>query len=388
MRLVHLILLTALPALTQTLVDPAKIPGLLRFDPRSDDKPLRCEITPIKPMLNYGFFFQAGYTVSIPLTQYSGRRNRLTVVSRITPKNGGAKPVYLAQGLFLPPIPADAPKKDSVIETGGNFLLGEGRYDVDWILMDNSGRICRKHWTASADLHGSSRSVKTTIPPNVATDLSLRGVSLPTPEDEDVRKLRLTVLVHATPLSPRRTKLRASDEAMLLGTLSSLMGRIPTLSVRLVVFNLEQHAEIFRRDDFRLRELDEVSEAMQKVELGSVDYSVLKDKGGHLDLLAKLLNEEQNAGESKRGPSDVVIFLGPMARHLDKLPAQAINKPLGTAPRFFYFRFESFFRRNPNAGLPDAINFALKSVKGKSIVIHTPLEFSKAIDQVLKSNRC
>ena len=72
-----------------------------------------------------------------------------------------------------------------------------------------------------------------------------------------------------------------------------------------------------------------------------------------------------------------------MARHLDKVQGDSIEKPRGPSPRFFYFRFESFLRRNPNSGLPDAISFAVKNVKGKSMIIHTPTEFSKAIEQVL-----
>ena len=386
MRLALISFLLAIPLTAQVLVSPARNQRIAKsFDARADDKPLRCDVTPIKPMLNYGFRFQAGYVVRIPLTQYFGTGNRLTVLSRITPKNG--KPAYFTQGMSLPPIPDDAPnKKDQIIETGGNFLLGEGQYEVAWVLADNSGRVCRKKWTAVAELKGANRGIKAAIPPSAVTDLSLRGIPKPTGEeskDEDARKLRLTVMVHATPMSSRRTQLRASDEAMLLGTLSALLSRVPSVSVRLVVFNLEQHKEIFRRDKFQFTDFEEVSDALQKIDLNSVDYSVLKDRKGHLDLLANLINTEQT-----ENPADAVVFLGPMARHLDKVPSESIEKPQGALPRFFYFRFESFFRRSPNAGLPDAITLALKSVKGKSIIIHTPAEFSKAIEQVItRTNR-
>ncbi len=381
MFLVQLILLSAIPLAAQSVVaDGSRLPSRVRFEVQPGELPLRCEITPIKPTLNFGFRFQAGYVVAIPLIQYSGKGNRLMILSRVTPKGG--KPVFFAQGLSLPEIPPDAPRKNQQIETGGNYLMGAGQYEVDWILVDNQRRVCRKKWTSIAELKGSSRKVKAAIPSNTVTDLSLRGVPLPTPE-EDVRKLNLTVLMHATPMSSRRNVFRPSDEAMLLGTLSSLMGRIPTASVRLVIFNLEQHREIFRRNGFQLSDLDDASEALQKVDLSAVDYSVLKNKAGHIDLLADLVNQEQNPEAPNQKPSDVVIFLGPMARHLDKPPADVIEPPRGPLPRFFYFRFESFFRRNPYAGLPDAINFAVKKVKGKSVIIHTPTEFSKAIEQVI-----
>ncbi len=378
MRLALISLLATFPLTAQVMVSPARIQRMAKsFEPHADEKPLRCDVTPIKPTLNYGFRFQAGYVVRIPLTQYIGQGNRLTVLSRVTPKDG--KPVYFAQGMSLPPIPDDAPdKKNQVIETGGNVLMGEGQYEVAWVLADNSGRVCRKKWTAVAELKGANRNIKAAIPPNAVTDLSLRGIPKSSGDDADARKLRLTVMVHATPMSSRRAQLRASDEAILLGTLSALLDRVPSVSVRLVVFNLEQHKEIFRRDKFQVTDFEEVSDAIQKIDLNSVDYSVLKDRKGHLDLLANLINSEQT-----ENPADVVVFLGPMARHLDKIPAVSIEKPQGALPRFFYFRFESFFRRSPNAGLPDAITLALKNVKGKSITIHTPAEFSKAIDQVI-----
>ena len=381
MRFALINFLVALPLTAQMLVNPVRNQRLAKsFETHETDKLLKCDIAPIKPMLNYGFRFQAGYVARIPLIQYFGTGNRLTVLSRITPKNG--KPVYFAQGMSLPPIPDNAPnKKDQIIETGGNVLMGEGQYEVEFVLADNLGRVCRKKWTAVAELKGANRDIKAAIPSNAVTDLSLRGLPKSTAvdaKDEDARKLRLTVMVHATPMSPRRTQLRASDEAILLGTLSALLSRVPSVSVRLVVFNLEQHKEIFRREKFQFTDFEEVSDAIQKIDLGAVDYSVLKDRKGHLDLLANLINNEQT-----ENPADAVVFLGPMARHLDKIPAESIEKQQGALPRFFYFRFESFFRRNPNAGLPDAISLALKNVKGKSIVIHTPAEFSKAIDQVI-----
>ena len=382
MRFVQLILLSVISVAAQSVVaDGSRLPSRIRFEAQPGELPLRCEITPIKPTLNYGFRFQAGYVVTIPLIQYSGKGNRLMILSRVTPKGG--KPVFFAQGLLLPEIPPDAPTNKQQIDTGGNYLMGEGQYDVDWLLVDNQRRVCRKKWTSIAELKGSSKKVKPAIPSNTVTDLSLRGVPLPTPEDEDVRKLNLTVLMHATPMSSRRNVFRPSDEAMLLGTLSALMGRIPTASVRLVIFNLEQHREIFRRNGFQLSDLDDASEALQKVDLTAINYSVLKNKAGHIDLLADLVNQEQNPEAPNQKPSDVVIFLGPMARHLDKPPDDVIEPPRGILPRFFYFRFESFVRRNPNAGLPDAINFAVKKVKGKSVIIHTPIEFSKAIEQVM-----
>jgi hypothetical protein len=49
---------------------------------------------------------------------------------------------------------------------------------------------------------------------------------------------------------PRRTKLRPNDMVTLMSTVSSLLDRVPTKNVRLVIFNLDQQRELYRQDGF------------------------------------------------------------------------------------------------------------------------------------------
>jgi hypothetical protein len=192
----------------------------------------------------------------------------------------------------------------------------------------------------------------------------------------DVRPLRLTVLLNAAPMSPRRMRLRPGDTLMLLGALSSLLERLPTKSVRLVVFNLDQQAEIFREDGFSRDSFDRVAGAMNRLELGSVDIGVLQNRRGHLDLLADLINQEIAAKE----PSDAVLFLGPASRYWDKLPREEIQPLRAGSPRFFYFRFLPFFHRM--AAFPDSIQMAIGRLKGKTSLIYDPGDFAEAIEQL------
>ena len=64
----------------------------------------------------------------------------------------------------------------------------------------------------------------------------------------------------------------------MLGSLSALLERMRTTSVRLVVFNLDEQTEVFRRDGFVLDNLDEVSDAMTHLQPGVVDYHVLQNQ--------------------------------------------------------------------------------------------------------------
>ena len=81
-------------------------PAMRNFEWRPDDKPLNCYLSPLKPGLNFGFRFQAGYIVRVPMSQYRGTGHRWTVLMRITPEAG--KPVYLVSRYRLPEPSAGA----------------------------------------------------------------------------------------------------------------------------------------------------------------------------------------------------------------------------------------------------------------------------------------
>jgi len=184
------------------------------------------------------------------------------------------------------------------------------------------------------------------------------------------------VLLNAAPLFPLRTRLRASDRVILLGLLSSLLERVPARSVRLVVFNLDQQKTLLRQDAFAPGALGRVAQALNGTELGVVDYHVLQNPQGHVGLLAGLMNQELHA----ETPSDVVVFLGPATRYVDKLPPMALAEPTGAAPQFFDLQFRPYFRAS--ASLPDSISLATAKAKGKTIIIRTPADFGKAIEQI------
>lgn len=371
-RFLILVLLAASPAAGQSILDPARLsPAMRDFDGGFQDPPLQCDVTPIRPTLNFGFRFQAGYVVRVPMSQYLGKGHLWMVLARVTPEDGG-KPVFLGAWMRLPEIP----RTKIEMELGGGYLLGEGRYQVAWKMWDDAGRVCRKNWKIDARLTRGERKVKVALPPSTVADLSLRGAPLPGRTEDDAPPIRLTVLMHATPASPRRIRLGARDRVMLLGTLSSLLDRLPVRSVRLVVFNLDQQKELYRQDNFVPQSLDQVAQSINTVELGKVDFQVLQNRGGHLDLLADLINGEITA----QTPSDVVLFLGPMARFSDKVPSEELEKPAGATPRFYYLQYRSLFPQ-PSV-LPDVITHAVAKLKGKTLVIHSPGDFAKAIDQV------
>jgi hypothetical protein len=374
----------------QSILNPARIQKLLpMLDPDPTDRQLHCDVTPLKPVLNYSFRFQAGYLVRVPMNQYQGSGHTLAIVIRITPDvdpgsasgSAGGRPIYLGNHFRLPNVPQTKAEG----EFGGAYLLGEGGYSMKWLMTDDAGRVCRKSWHVDVRRNRGEREVKVAMPRDTVWSLSMRGSlggnQAARPDADDAPPLRLTVLMHAAPMFPRRTRMRPNDTMTLLSSLSSLLERVPARSVRLVVFNLDQHKELYRKDGFTLDSLDQVSASINSMELGLVDVETLQNPQGHVDLIAAMVNQEIHATQ----PSDVVVFLGPMARYEDKVPRQSLEKAPGPLPRFFYFQVWPFFRggRGPlPSALPDSINSAISRLNGKVVVIHTPGEFAKAITRL------
>ncbi|HTX38885.1 MAG TPA: hypothetical protein VME43_27865 [Bryobacteraceae bacterium] len=366
-----LALLLAGVAWGQIIIEPAKVPESLKhFVMPAGAKPLRCDASYIRPVLNFSLRFQAGYLVRVPMDQYLGPGHVWIIWERITPENDPARAVYLGDKFILP----DVPKTNIVLPVVGGYLLGEGRYRVEWMMWDDQGRVALKQWTLEAERSHANRNVKMAMAPGSVAEFSLRGAGAARAAD-DAAAIRLTVLMNAAPISWRRMRLRATDQIMLLGGLSALLERVPTKSVRLVVFNLDQQQELYRSEHFAIEDLDQVGRVLNQTELGRVDFHVLQRPKGHLDFLAGLMNREVREAE----PSDVVLVLGPRPRYTDKIPAQELERA-GGAPRFLYLQYQPFLHAPPEA--PDTIRLAVKALRGKTLVIRTPADFAKGIEQV------
>lgn len=324
----------------------------------------------MKASLDFNFRFQTGYSVTVPMMQYFGPGHGWLIVTRVTPENG--TPVWLAARVRLP----DVPLTTVISDTFGGFLVGAGRYKVDWALFDDEGRVCRKQWKIEAKLSFGERHVTPLIPAHAVADFGGTGLPPVPLRSADAPPFHLTVLLHAAPASPRRLHMRAYDRILLLSTLSALLERARPTSVRLEVFNFDKQRVIYGSDDFRLGSMGQVAQALNALELETVDVKTLQNATGATDLLQSLIGQETAASR----PSDAVVFLGPAARYIDKRRASAI----GVAPgmRFYYFQYRTFLGGPPQPIFPDIISSALASLKGRVFQIYSPGQFADAIREL------
>ena len=373
-RVLILALAAGTMAPAQRIVNPDRLRGLVAQleGGQAGEQALRCHVSPIQPSLNFSFRYQSGYTVAVPMNQYLGSGHGWGMLTRITPMGGARKPVYLISRVALPPVPQT--KVEATV--GGGYLLGVGAYDVRWMILDDAGRVFRKSWRVDVHPGRADRQVKVAMPPDTVWEIGLRGSRTLPREAGNAPSRRLTILLHTAPLLTRRTRLHPSDTMTLLSTVSSLLERVPARSVRLVLFNLDQQKELYRKEGFMLQDMAQVSQAMTSIELGMVNVQVLQNKRGHVDLLTDLVNREIEA----QPPSDVVVVLGPETRYFDRVPHTSLEKPPGHAPEFYYFQIVPFLFRE--AMPADTIESAVSQLGGKTMRIHTPGEFAKAIERL------
>jgi hypothetical protein len=358
----------------QTIIDGANLPAVQRqFETQPGETRLTCKVQPIKPVLNFGFRFQSGYVFDVPMSQYLGAGHFWVILTRVTPDEGDRTTVYFANSLKLP----DIPRTKAHLEFGGGYFLGEGRYKVEFALLDDTDRACRKTWHVEGKLGSIDRRAPLHIASNTVgqffaqTRTAVRGG-----ESGGSRPLRVSVLLHAAPLAWWRTKLRASDRLMLLGSLSSLVEIMAAESVRVSVFNLDQQKELFEIDRITNQTFDRIAQAMNDLELGTVDYRVLRNRRGHMDVLADLLNRELSAKQ----PPDAVIVLGPTTRYIDKPRESELASNREATPKFYYFQYQP--NRRSESRLPDSIENAIRKLHGKTMIVRTPKDFAEAIARV------
>jgi len=379
LRIATLVLTGWATAAAQTLVDPDHIANARKsFESAADARQLRCEMTSVRPALNYAFRFQTGYVIDLPLSQFSGAGHKLRMLVRVTPE--GREPVYLTHSQSLPEVPATG----LTGELSGALVVGEGAYAVDALAEDEQGRVCRGKWRIQAKRSGSERDLSLDSPPGSVAELQT-GNARPRPKTG--RKIgRLTLLVHAASLSRDAAKPRPDDVAMLVDSVASLLEQMPARFVRLVMFNLDQQAVLLRKDGLTRADLGEVIDSFNNLDLATVDYRILKQRDAPGDILTGLLQTEMRDAM----PPDAVIVLGPRTRPRD-LNGQTADRPVAAGSPIFYLQYQQRqimmagpeprpgpFRVTPNT-VPDPVHQAIGRFKGETIAIESPHDFADAI---------
>jgi hypothetical protein len=355
----------------QDLVPSSEIPAVNRLiDSGAHHNSLKCDVQTWSPFLDFNFRNQATVLLAAGLNQFRFGEQVVTYL-RITPD--GASPVFLSSSFKLPSptpemngsvIPNDLKHTD--IRLGSAFNLGEGRYSVELLFMNQHGGSCYKKWNLRVEGHSGkavpqAMSPKSVLP--IVTDswdgqLSSDGV-------------RLTVLLDAGSVRQNSSQLYPWDRSLLLQSLASLLRGVRCQSVRVIAFSLEQQREIFRQQQFDTQGFEKLSKALEGVGLDAVPYQALM-RSSQSKFLSQLAQDQISAND----PPNAIVFLGPMSP--TDQPTLAQPRLEDAVPsRFFYLEFHPL-----GAHFPDSIEYLTKRYRGSVFGITSPNDLASAIHKL------
>ncbi len=345
-------------------------------------KDLACTVTPAKPVLGFDLRFHAGYDVTIPLKELAGSENALNILFRVAPQNHPDHPMYFTQHIRVPKLEDEA-KGDAFLQ--GGFDLGEGNYHVDWLMRDRTERVCSFSWDSEATLAAKDRSINLAIGPGEIqrTDREQFKEEPPVQRVSNEPPLNVKVLVNFAPQDSASAALQPVDTSALVSILRSISREPRIGKFSIVAFNMQEERVVYRQEGADRIDFPALGEAINSLNLGTVDLKRLSEKHGDTDFLAGLVRRE--VGSSTSHP-DALIFAGPKVMLDSNVPPDALKEARDVNFPVFYMNYNL----NPQA-VPwkDAISHTVHFFRGYEYTITHPRDLwfavSEMVSRIVKS---
>lgn len=338
-------------------------------------KDLPCTVSPIKPTLGFDLRFHAGYEVTIPLSDLAGAEDMLTMLFRVTPEGHKDEPVYFSQRVGVPAIEEDA-KGNAYLQ--GAFDVGEGNYHVDFLMRDRAERVCSFYWDAEAELPARDKQLVLMMAPGTvqAEDTEPFKDEPPVERPATEGPLNVKVIVNFAPQNEHSATLQPLDTNALLSILRSIAREPSIRKFSIVAFNMQEQRIVYRQEHTDQINFPALGEALNSLNLGTVDLKRLSQKHGETEFLTGLLTEEV----SNKDHPDAVIFAGPKVMLDDSLPQESLNQLASVDYPVFYMNFNLNPQANP---WRDAIGNAVKHLKGYEYTISRPRDVWYAWTEIM-----
>ncbi len=344
-------------------------------EPRDD---LPCRLTPLKPAVGFDLKFHAGYEVAVPMRELAGLENLLTVIFRVIPEGAPERARYFTQKIRVPSIEADA-KGDAYLQ--GSFDLGEGVYQVGWLMRDRAERVCASFWRAEAALAPKEKDLVLTLPAGTAAAADEDEFADEPPAEKDYSNapVSVKVLVNFAPQNSGAATLERADTAALVSILRTIQRdpRIARYSV--VAFNLQQQRILYRQEFSDRIDFQSIGEALKGLQLGRVDFSRLQNRNSDAEFLGSLIQSEFKVRDGGAAP-DGLIIAGPKAMLASGVPSNALREVGETEYPVFYLNYNLTPQLNP---WRDSISQAVRYFKGLEFTISRPRELWSAVTEVV-----
>jgi hypothetical protein len=336
--------------------------------PRTD---FSCAVKPVAPRLDFDLKFHAGYAVSISLRDFVGSGNRLKAIFRVVPKDRPEEPAYFSQDWIVPAVDEHS---RGTAELEGSFVLGEGEYQVEWLLRDRLERVCSAHWRLAISPRGKDKQVRLSLAPGIveadASDPYVEGA--PVRRDGSPRKL--LVLFHAAPQASSAVTIHKRETLALLAILRQIAQEPGVGTYSMIAFNLGQRSVLYRAQNTSQIDFPTLGAALKQLQLGTIDARKLRGGDSAPEFLDSLIKEEL-----ANSRPDALVFVGP--RLFDSAAISHSVKDSGE-PKIpvFYLNYTPDPAANP---WRDLIGNLVHLWKGAEYTISRPPDLSLAWSEVM-----
>lgn len=336
---------------------------------------LDCHVEPLDPQLAFDLNYRAGYLIHLRAEAVPTHGDRLHVLFRVQPLAApGVPPVYFRQAFNVPANRADG----SSAVFPGRYLLGPGRYKVDWLMRNLQGRVCSAHWQVRAPQPGHTGRLAAAATPNlVAPDRQD-----PFADEPPVARaggpeslLHISLLLNLAPLDRTRFKLSSYELNSLVGMLRALH-REPIIGrFSLAAFSGADRQVVYAASERSRLDFAALGAALEARDTGVVAVEDLADPEGEPRFLADLLNRALGPEASR---PDAVVVLGPKVDRGAAVPAEMLT--ISDPPPLFRIVFD----RNPHSyPWPGALETALKPHGLVVYGVTRPQDYGRVLESLL-----
>ncbi len=340
-------------------------------------KDLPCVVSPEeKAFLGFDLRFHAGYDVAVPLRELAGSENLLTILFRVASKSTPSDHQYFLQRIRVPSVAEDAKGEASL---QGAFDVGEGNYQVDWLIRDRSERVCSSSWQLEAALPARDKQMALSIGANAIEALRPEQFHEEPPIERTASDsaLNIKLLVNFAPQKATASSLRPLDTMALVSILRQLSREPKIGKFSVVAFNLNEQKIVYRQADTDRINFKDLGESLNNLNPGTVRLAQLAEKHSDTHFLANLITTEAGRGDKR---PDALVFAGPKAMLDANVPEDNLRQVGELDFPVFYMNYIL----NPQATpWRDAIGNAVKFFKGQEFTISRPRDLWFAVTEMV-----
>jgi len=345
------------------------------FEAGDARKDLPCAVTPVKPVLGFDLRFHTGYDVTIPLRELAGGENVLTVLFRVAPANRPDEYVYFNQKFRVPQIEEDA-KGDALLQ--GYFDVGEGPYKVSWLMRDRTERVCSSSWDTEAVLPIKDKQLALAINPGDIQRMDGEQFKEEPPIEriQTTSPLNIKVLVNFAPQRSDSAALQPADTSALVSILRQISREPHIGRFSIIAFNMQEQRVLYRQESANRIDFPALGEAVNTINLGTVDLKRLGQKHGDTEFLTDLIKQEISGTDAP----DALVFAGPKVLLDANVPQGELHEVGDVSYPVFYMNYNLFPQAVP---WRDSISRAVKFFRGTEYTISRPRDLWFAVNDLV-----